>query len=127
MRYLFRIFAAVIVATQLGACAPTPNPNLSPSGVVAARADVFVKALGLIEDATIVLADQHVVSDADARIVITFVVDAAKTSKATPSGYVATIRAGIAATAASLSTDGRSRLGPYFTTLSLALDALGGR
>lgn len=116
MKYLI-VSLALIVGL---ACAPK-NANLSPAGREAYTADQIVIRLGELQDAAIAANKSGGLADGPAIKIVQFTVDGAKTCKAVPAGWQATLKAGWLTLKAQLDAAVRTKLGAAWAVLDAIL------
>ena len=114
-----------ILAATCQAC-PPPSTLHSQAAKTAYAGDQVVLRLGELQAAAIDANTQGLLSTETTRRVVAFTVDGAKTLKAAPAGWVATVGPAYAAMRNQLAPDERARLGPYLSALDLVFVAAGG-
>lgn len=122
-------FAAIVLAlsvSTLGCGGVPPDSIETPAGVAAYHADSVVRKIGLLQDVTIVLADQAAIDETAARRIVAFTVSAAKVAKAHPSGAATEIGTALSELIAALPDATRAKIDPYVKSLQTALAAIGG-
>ena len=119
-----------ILALTCFAC-PPPATVQTPAGKTAFAADQVLQRVEELQNAAIaanVTIDAKTglpgLSTSTTRAVVTYCVAAAKTLKASPAGWQATVTTGFSELRGSLSAEDAQRLGPYLAALDAALAGL---
>lgn len=101
-------------------CARQAQPQLSPAGHAAVTATQLIQALDVVRDVAINANAQvpPLISTADTRTIVNWHESAVKTLIAVPSGWKATIRAGLVQLQADLPSTVWDRLAPYITLIN---------
>lgn len=110
------LIAALTLSTG---CGGAPPPNLTPVGQAAVTATQVIKALDVLRDFAVTANAQNppLLSTADTRKVVDFHTSAVKTVTAVPSGWKATVSAGLTQLQADLPPPVWARLVPYITLI----------
>ena len=123
-----KLSALALVAVFLAFSACVPKTIQTPQGKAAYTAVQVLTRIDELQNATIAGNQQGAIPDKTAVVIVRFTVATAKTLKATPDGWQATVRAGWTATKAAIPATDAAKLQPYLDAVDLVLSALiGGR
>lgn len=100
-RRLSLLLTPLLVGLLLASCAPPPSIQTEP-GKRAWQANEFVKRVGELQNAAIQAESTQGLTTAQARVIVTFCVSAAKTAKDYPAGWEKTAQAAYANTKTAL-------------------------
>lgn len=126
MKRLVLIVALSGLLVPLAGCASAPASVTTPQGQFAYKADQFVSAVGIFQDAAIQANAQTppLISTADTRLIVTFCVASAKSAQAATTGWQATVLSSIASLKAALSPAAQTKYGTYLTLISTLVQGI---